>query len=212
MAELVLRTLTLTALGALSVSIWTLRVALAARGRRTAAALTAGLDAVVFAVVFASVLSSMDSPLEVAGYAVGVSAGTLLGVFADARLSTGKTAAHIVVDGDGEQLAVDLSRLGWPATRLPARGLDGAATLLMVVVDDTRVPRLLADLAAHAPDALWTMERLQTAHPAPLPAGYRQVHVPSHTILVPHDVAGRVRHALASARANPIPEGTACRP
>lgn len=156
--------------------------------------------------VFASVLSSMDSPLEIAGDAVGVSAGTLLGVFADARLSTGKTAAHIVVDGDGERLAVDLARLGWPATRVPARGLDGAAALLLLVVDDTRVHRLLADLNAHAPDAFWTLERLQTAHPAHLAGGYRQIHVPARTILMPDDVVARVRHALTSLHRSPIPE------
>lgn len=93
-----------------------------------------------------------------------------------------------------------------------ARGLDGAASLLLVVVDDTHMPRLLADLSAHAPDAFWTLERLQTAHAARLPPGYRQVHVPSRTILVPHRVAGRGRHAFASLRANPKLEGTSCRP
>jgi hypothetical protein len=42
-------------------------------------------------------------PLEVGGYALGVAAGTLLGVVLDARLSTGQSALRVVVPGDGKR-------------------------------------------------------------------------------------------------------------
>lgn len=165
-ADMIMRAVELAMLGALSVSIWTVRVALAARGRRTAASITAGADAVVFAIVFASVLSSMDSPLEIVGYAAGVAAGTFAGVVADGRLTHGKTVVRVVVDGDGHPLAAALGERGWPMTLLPAEGSSGAAALLLVVVEDARVPRLVTDLEQLAPTALWTLARLQTAHAA----------------------------------------------
>lgn len=173
--EFLLRLAALVGMGTVSVSLWTVRVALTARGRRLAASLTAGVEAVVFVLVFASVLSSLDSPVEVAGYAVGVAAGTLLGVVVDARLSTGQSALRVIVPGDGGALARALQDRGWPLTRLHAEGISGRAALLLLVLDDARLRHLLADLRVLAPDAFWTVERLQRAQPSVLPPGYRQV-------------------------------------
>lgn len=173
--DMLLRAAVLAVLGAVSVSVWTLRVALTAEGRKVAAALLAGMDAVVFTLVFASVLSSLEAPLEVAGYGIGVACGTLLGLLADGRLSAGQSAVRLIVDGDGDELARALRTLGWPVTRLHGEGLTGAAAVLLVVVDDGRVADLTADLGRLAPGGFWTVERLRTAHPSPLPTGYRQV-------------------------------------
>ncbi len=178
MPDIVLRVVVLAVMGAVSVSVWTLRVALTAEGRRGAAAITAGVEAVVFALVFASVLSSLESPAEVAGYAVGVAAGTFLGLLADGKLASGQSAVRALVDGDGHELAGALRARGWPVTLLPGEGLRGAVTLLFVVVDVARVRELRSDLERLAPDAFWVVERLQTAHPSTLPQGYRQVHAP----------------------------------
>lgn len=68
------------ALATVNVGLWTLRVALAARGRRALAAMTSGADAVLFVVTFSTVLSSLDDPLRVGAYAVGVALGTHLGL------------------------------------------------------------------------------------------------------------------------------------
>lgn len=173
--EFLLRLGVLIVMGTVSVSLWTVRVALTARGRRLAASLTAGVEAVVFVLVFASVLSSLDSPLEVAGYAVGVAAGTLLGVVLDARLSTGQSVLRVVVPGDGDALARALQDRGWPLTRLSAEGISGRAALLLLVIDDVRLRHLIADLEVLAPDSFWTVERVQRARPSVLPPGYRQI-------------------------------------
>jgi uncharacterized protein YebE (UPF0316 family) len=173
--EFLLRLAALVLMGTISVSLWTVRVALTARGRRLAASLTAGVEAVVFVLVFASVLSSLDSPLEVGGYALGVAAGTLLGVVLDARLSTGQSALRVVVPGDGEALARALQDRGWPLTRLPAEGITGPAALLLLVIDDARLGTLLADLEVLAPESFWAVERLQRTRPSVVPPGYRQV-------------------------------------
>ena len=175
MTEAVLRVIVLAAMGAVSVSVWTLRVALTAEGRKGAAAATAGVEAVVFALVFASVLSSLASPLEVAGYALGVAAGTYLGLLIDGKLSTGQSAVQVIVEGDGGELAAALQSCTWPVTRLAGDGLGGTVTMLLVVVDTVRTANLLDDVARLCPGAFWTVERLQRTHPSPLPAGYQQV-------------------------------------
>jgi uncharacterized protein YebE (UPF0316 family) len=173
--DLIARTGLLVGAGTVSVSLWTVRVALTARGRQLGSSLTAGVEAVVFALAFASVLASLHSPVEVAGYAVGVALGTLLGVKLDSRLSTGQSTVRVFVNGDGEQLARVLRAACWPVVRLGGEGVQGAAALLLVVLDDARLPRLLADLRALTPEAFWTVERLQAVQPSLLPAGYRQI-------------------------------------
>ena len=173
-ADLVVHTSSLTVMGMISVALWTIRVALTARGRRLAASATAGIEAVVFVLVFASVLSSLNSPVEVGGYAVGVAAGTLLGVVADARLSTGQSAVRIIVDGTGDDLVLALRAKAWPAARLQGDGVKGGIALLLLVVDDVHLPSLVAELHRLAPEAFWAVERLQSAKPAVLPAEYRQ--------------------------------------
>ena len=73
-----------------SVGLWTLRVALTARGRRGIGATVYAVEAVIFAVAFTNVAANLDSPVRVAGYAAGVALGTVLGLTADRRLSAGR--------------------------------------------------------------------------------------------------------------------------
>jgi uncharacterized protein YebE (UPF0316 family) len=68
------------------VGVFHLRVALAARGRRTAAAALGAVNAVISVAALGQVFTNLDRPLNVVGYAVGVSVGVYLGCVADARL------------------------------------------------------------------------------------------------------------------------------
>lgn len=68
-----------------SVGLWTLRVTLAARGRRTAASGTASVEALLFALAFSRVLEALEDPVRVVGYAAGVAAGTFVGLTFEAR-------------------------------------------------------------------------------------------------------------------------------
>lgn len=74
-----------TALAMFSVGLWTVRVAVTARGRRIAGASVAAIEATVFAAAFSRLLADLDSPVRIAAYAVGVAAGTLLGLHIDER-------------------------------------------------------------------------------------------------------------------------------
>jgi uncharacterized protein YebE (UPF0316 family) len=136
-----------------SVGLWTMRVAFAARGRKLLGALVAALEAVVFAVAFSNLAANLDAPVRVIGYAFGVSAGTLLGLFLDERGSHGKSEIQVVVHGDDPWLATTLRRPGWPATSFLAEGPSGPVTVAFVAVDDGQVPRVLDTLRRTVPDA-----------------------------------------------------------
>ena len=134
-AETVLVLLGLAVLTTCSVGAWTLRVSVAAAGRRVAAAGIAAAEGVLFVVVFGTVVSSLDDPVRVGGYAAGVAGGTWLGILVEERFSTGQSMVRLVVDGSGHDEAAALrGRLRHhratalhPSRRLPGRDAPRAA-------------------------------------------------------------------------------------
>ncbi len=167
----ILDALALAGLAACSVSLWTLRVAVAAAGRRLSAAAIAAVEAVLFALAFSTVITSLDDPLQIAGYAAGVALGTLVGIAADNRLSTGQSMVRVVVDGDGRTEVSALRSHGWPVTRTLADGVHGRVAVLTVAVDDLALTRLRGDIDDIAPTGFETIDRLRAVRATPLPAG-----------------------------------------
>jgi uncharacterized protein YebE (UPF0316 family) len=76
------------ALAMLSVGLWTVRVALTARGSRLIGSSVAAVEATVFAAAFSRLLGDLDSPARIAAYGIGVAVGTLTGLWIDQRLRT----------------------------------------------------------------------------------------------------------------------------
>jgi Domain of unknown function (DUF5698) len=141
-----LPTLALSITAALSVSLWTLRVTLAARSRRLPASTVAVLEAVLFTFAFSHVSQHLGSPARVAGYAVGVGAGTYLGMVIDQRLSVHLTArppGHRGVDGGR-------GHPGWSGPRsvgsgLPRVRVDEPQPVPQLHLADPRVDEVVTD-------------------------------------------------------------------
>jgi len=150
-------------LAMVSVSLWTLRVALTSRGRRVAGSVTAGVEAVVFVVVFSRVAEDLAVVHNLVGYAVGVGIGTLVGVSLDERLSVGQSEVRIVTEGHDRDHIRRLRYEGWPVTWVHGEGPNGHVTVAFVAVDDMRLSSLVRSLKVLAPKAFWTVERLRSA-------------------------------------------------
>jgi uncharacterized protein YebE (UPF0316 family) len=151
-----------------SVGLWTLRVTLAARGRKLFGAATAAAEAVVFAVVFSNLTTSLDAPASVLGYAIGVAAGTLLGLVIDERTSRGASEIRVVLHGRDSRAVDGLRRLGWPIVSFTADAGDGRVTVASIAVDDADVDGVLATLRRDAPRAAWTVHQLRRMSPPSL--------------------------------------------
>jgi uncharacterized protein YebE (UPF0316 family) len=171
-----------------SVGLWTLRVALTARGRRSIAATAAAVEAVIFAVAFTNAAAHLDSPIRLAGYAAGVAFGTVVGLTADHRLSPGVSEVDIVLPGHDPATAQRLHRLGWPATTLPAHGPHGPVTLICIAVDDSQLTELTT----------------ATRHTAPTPSGPSNASAPltieaSRRLPADHQLTRSLRRVGGSA-------------
>jgi uncharacterized protein YebE (UPF0316 family) len=183
---------------AVSIALWTFRVALAGRGRRGLSAIIAGLEAMLFVTIFTGLISHLGDPVRLGGYALGVTVGTFLGLAADERLSRGQSEVRLVVPGDATPSLERLHRHGWPATATAGVGPDGPAASLFVAVDDRRLKDLLAVVDRLEPAPFVTVERLRAVRPTPLPAGFVQVG---------GGVTARPRRAVLGRRSGAAPGG-----
>jgi len=155
----------------LEVGVWQVRMTVAARGRKRAAAALGALNAVIQVVALGQVVTNLDRPANIAGYAIGVAIGVYLGVAVGGRLAGDPVEHRVVVPGDGVPLATLLRDRGWPVTIQPALGHDGPAAALTVVVDGPRSTEVERDLARIGHDGLHTSSLLRTARWVPSPAG-----------------------------------------
>lgn len=170
--QTLIETLLTGSAAALTIGLWTFRVALAGRGRRLLSATIAGIEAVLFVVVFTGLVTNLGDPIRLTGYALGVAAGTMIGLVADDRLSSGQSEVRLVVTGDGADAIDLLHRAGWPATWTSGMGPDGPTTSVFIAVDDRRRQELLSLIRNVRPTPFVTVGRLAEARPGPLPAGY----------------------------------------
>ena len=98
----------------LEVAVWQVRVALATRGRKRSAAVLGAVNAVLSVAAIGQVVTNLDRPANIAGYAVGVAVGVYLGVIADARFAGDPVEYRIVLPGNGNGPADDLSPAAGP--------------------------------------------------------------------------------------------------
>jgi uncharacterized protein YebE (UPF0316 family) len=173
--EYLLNSLAMTGLAVTSVGLWTLRVALTARGRKVAGSLTAAAEALVFLLAFSSVASNIEALHLLAGYGLGVGLGTFFGLLLDERFSTGQSEVRIVTEGTDLSLVSDLHERGWPVTWTQGSGPFGEVTVAFVAVDNVKVKSLVSVLERFHGKAFWTVEALRKAQASPVGRGWIQV-------------------------------------
>jgi len=152
-------------LAMVSVGLWTLRVALAARGRRALGAAVAAGEALVFALVFSTLVAELGSWDRLAGYAVGVAVGTVGGIAVNDRVTAGGSVVEVVVPGDGHALRTAFCERGWPYTAMPASGMRGAATVLFLVIRSRHTAEVLDVVRRVQPEAFWATRPAMDVRP-----------------------------------------------
>jgi uncharacterized protein YebE (UPF0316 family) len=168
------QSIALAGLAMLSVSLWTARVALTAQRRRLAATAMAAVEATIFALVFSRLLTGLDNPYGIAGYAIGVAAGTALALKMDETINPQLVKVDIVDPLRSYRLRDQLHARGWPITTSPADGLTGPATMISVTIHATDLQSLTDSIAESGAEAFWTITPIQQARPTSVPTGFVQ--------------------------------------
>jgi uncharacterized protein YebE (UPF0316 family) len=144
------------------VALWQWRVAITVRGNLAGGVLLGLIGAVVQVTAISRVVDDMGDVAKVAGYAVGVGIGVLVGCLIDRRLSAWNASVRVFAPG-GTTLDCVLRDLGWPVTATSARGHQGPVDVLYIAIDQRRTGELERVLRSLAPDASWTIERISSS-------------------------------------------------
>jgi uncharacterized protein YebE (UPF0316 family) len=130
---------TMFGLALLSVSLWTFRVSITARGLKLASAVMAAVEAVIYVMTFSQLITDLGSPGRVIGYGAGVAVGTAVGLVLDDKTNRGHTELHLVAIGERTDLVDHFRDQGWPATSATAVGPDGPVTMMWLTVPDSSI-------------------------------------------------------------------------
>lgn len=124
------------------VSLATIRMMMVVRGRKAYAWVLGFLQALVFIFALQAILADLDNWLSIAGYAAGFATGVLVGMLIDDRLALGFAHLSIVSPHLGSAVAELARGRGYAVTEIPARGKDGAVTLLACTVQRKKAAEL----------------------------------------------------------------------
>ncbi len=143
------------------VSLDTLRVLFAFRGRRVISGVLGFFQALVFIVAVGTAIKHLDSVGHVLGYALGFAAGTIIGITIEHALAYGLKTVRVVSRHGGVEIAEALRERGYGVTEFGAFGKEGRVEFLHSVVHRSHLDVVLSIIDAHDPDAFVTVEEPQ---------------------------------------------------
>ncbi|MFP5332172.1 MAG: DUF5698 domain-containing protein [Acidimicrobiia bacterium] len=187
------------ALATTTVTLWTVRIAVTARGSKAWASALAAIEAMLFIVAFSRLIGGLDSPHLIVAYGTGMAIGTWAGLSLDGKLNPQLSRVDIF-DASGE--AIDaIVAAGYPFTRSDGFGSEGRVAVASVVTSESRVEQLIDTVVSSGADTFWTVAPVRRADEIRVPGGHRQ---PGTRALSP-----RVRHRRTEALPQPtVPQRT----
>lgn len=140
------------------VSLATLRLLSAVRGRKLAAAGLGFFEILIWIVVVGTVVRNLDSTLLVIGYAAGFAAGTYVGISIEEKLAMGLAEVRVISRDAGVEIAEALRELGFGVTEVLGQGKEGRVEILTTVVRRRAMRELLREVERWDPDAFVVVE------------------------------------------------------
>lgn len=166
------------ALRVCDVSIGTLRMLYAMRGRRVLAAGLGLLESGIFIVAISSALrDAAANPMLMVGYACGFATGTLVGMTIEGWIASGTILARIISPHRSHDVAEALRANGFGMTAVQGHGRSLDVLILFVVAPRRRGKVMMRVLRAADPDAFVTIEPVTEAR-----GGYVPHAVPPTTV------------------------------
>ena len=130
------------------VPIGTLKTVLMVRGMRTWATLLGLLEVTVWITAMGRVMGQLDNPWNIAGYALGYSAGTWLGMWLESRLAFGSVEVHAISLTSSNEIAEAIRAAGYGVTQFQGYGQSGPVCITGTIVERKHLEDLLKRIRA----------------------------------------------------------------
>mgnify|MGYP002152147735 CR=1 FL=1 len=148
----------------IDVSLGTVRILMAVRGRRLVAGVMGFFEVTIFLVAISQVLTNIGNWWNVLGYAGGFAMGTILGMTIEKKLAIGLAEVNIVSMGRGIEIAEALREQGFGATEFLGAGQENIVDMIRTVVRRREVPSVTAAAGAIDDSAFITVQEMQHAY------------------------------------------------
>jgi uncharacterized protein YebE (UPF0316 family) len=145
----------------LNQSLDTLRIMFMLRGQKLWAWILGFAETVIFVITLSSVINDLNNILNIVAYAGGFASGNTLGIYLEGRLALGFINVRVVSPKRGSALVERLRKEGFAVTEIPARGKDGAVSLLNASVRRRDLPKVRKIVEAVDEKAFITGEEMR---------------------------------------------------
>lgn len=146
------------------VSMGTVRILMAVRGRRVLAGLIGFFEVTIFLVAISQVITNIGNWWNVLAYAAGFATGTIVGMTIENKLAIGLAEVNIISMGMGAQIAEGLREDGYGATEFLGVGQKNVVDMVRTVVRRREVPAVMATTSAVDDQAFVTVQEMQSAY------------------------------------------------
>lgn len=140
------------------VPIGTLKTVLMVRGMRTWATLLGLLEVTVWLTAMGKVMGQLDNPWNIAGYALGYSAGTWLGMWVENRLAFGSVEVHTISLNKSNEVAESIRAAGYGVTQFQGFGESGPVCIVGTISERKHLDGLLKRIHDVDPNAFITVD------------------------------------------------------
>ncbi len=140
------------------VSLDTMRVLFAVRGKRGVAGALGFFQALIWIFAVGNAVRHLDSGRHVLGYAGGYATGSVLGLKLEERLAIGYATIRVVSRRAGVALADALRTIGFGVTEFAGQGRDGPVEVIYTVCMRRDIPRVIEEVERWDAQAFITVE------------------------------------------------------
>ncbi len=147
----------------IDVSMGTVRILMAVRGRRLLAGVIGFFEVTIFLVAISQVVTNIGNWWNVLGYAAGFAVGTMVGMTIENKLAIGLAEVDIVSQGRGTEIAEALREEGFGATVFLGAGKSDLVDLVRTAVRRREVPAVMKTASTVDDTAFITVTEMQRA-------------------------------------------------
>ncbi len=146
---------------AVDVTLATLRILFASRGYQRLSSLVGFFESILWLLIIQQVMNNMSSFINIIAYAGGFSAGTILGISLEKRLSLGDVLVRIIISDNNKEVGNILRCNGFGVTEINGSGRDGDVILIFTLIPRKHLSSVKLLLDGFGSSILYTAEDIR---------------------------------------------------
>ena len=140
------------------VSIGTMRTILVVQGRKYLAGLAGMIEVLIWVFAIRYIFQNLDEVINLFGYAIGFGIGNILGITIEQKIGLGFAQLNIISKLYTANIAETLRSEKLGVTVLPAQGVSGNVSLIMLIVPRKSQKRIITLIESIDSEAFITVQ------------------------------------------------------